>query len=112
MKKLRHGDVAADRDVADEVDAVALRDLVVALADGLERLVVRSNAEANKPVGNGIAIEDVDARLVRIGLLQRFRGVETRRTRTDHREMAHSISRHCERSEAIQLDCRVATLLA
>jgi hypothetical protein len=42
--------------------------------------VVGRDAEADEAIGNGIAVEDVDARLVRIGLLQRLGGVEARRT--------------------------------
>ena len=56
------------------------RDLVVALAHRLERLVVGGDPEANEAVGDGIAVEDVDARLLAIDLLQRLGGVEAGRT--------------------------------
>ena len=93
LEQLGDRDVAADGDIADEVDAGAFGDLVVALADRLQRLVVGRDAEADQAVGHGIAVEDVDARLLAIGLLQRLGGVEARRTRTDHREMPHAASR-------------------
>src|SRR5437868_6466579 len=93
VEQLGDGDVAADGDVADEVDAGALGDLVVALADRLQRLVVGRDPEADQAIRNRIAVEDVDARLFAIGLLQRLGGVEARRTRTDHREMPHVPSR-------------------
>ena len=51
--------------------------------------MVRRDAEADETVWNGIAIEDVDASFVAIGLFQRLGSVEARRTRTDHREMPH-----------------------
>ena len=89
IEKLCHRHVGADRDIADELDASAFGDLVVALADRLQRLVVRRNAEADQSVGDRVAVEDVDARLVAIGLLERLGRVEARRTRTDHREMPH-----------------------
>ena len=65
LEQLGDRDVAADGDIADEVDAGALGDLVVALADRLQRLVVGRDAEADQAVGHGIAVEDVDARLRR-----------------------------------------------
>ncbi len=92
LKQLGDRDVTADRNVADEVDARALGDLVVALADGLQRLVVWRHAEADQPIGDGITVEDVDPRLISIGLVQRLGGVEARRTRSDHREMPHAAS--------------------
>ena len=67
-----------------------LRDLVVALGDRLQRLVVGRDPEADQAVGDRIAVEDVDPGLLAIGLLQRFGGVEARRPRPDHREMPHS----------------------
>src|SRR5205085_6490251 len=81
-----------DSDIADEVNTGALRDLVVALADGLQRLMVRRDPKADEPVGDWIAVEDVDARLIAICFLKRLGRVEARRARTDYREMPHAAS--------------------
>ena len=53
VEQLGDRDVAAHRHIADEVDARALRHLVVALADRLQRLVVRRDAEADEAVRDG-----------------------------------------------------------
>ena len=60
LEQLVDRHVAADGDIADEVDARAFGDLVVALADRLQRLVVGRDAEADQAVGHRIAVEDVD----------------------------------------------------
>src|SRR6185369_4334665 len=44
IEQLGDGDVAPDCDVADEVDTCSLGSLVVALGDGLQRLVVGGDA--------------------------------------------------------------------
>ena len=56
--------VGANGDIADEADAFGLGDLVVALGDRFQRLVVGRDAEADQPVGHRIAVEDVDAGVV------------------------------------------------
>ena len=116
LEQLGDRDVAADADIADEVDAGAFRDLVVALADRFQRLVVGRDAEADQAVGDRIAVEDVDPCMFAIGLRQRLGGVEARRTRSDHREMPHpfppvvaviaSVAKLIQRRKR---GCRVAT---
>src|SRR5439155_25235967 len=75
--------------------AGAFGDLVVALGDRLQGLMIGRNAEADEAVGNRIAVEDIDARLLAIGLFQRLGGVEARRPRSDHREMPHPLLQCC-----------------
>src|SRR6476659_123683 len=53
--------------------------------------MVGRNAEADQSIRNREAVEDVDARLVAIGLFKRLGRVEARRTRPHHREMPHVI---------------------
>ena len=65
VEQLSDRDIAAYGHVTDEIDACAFRHLVVAFAYGFERLMVRRDAEADEAIGNGIAIEDVDARPTR-----------------------------------------------
>jgi len=98
IQELGYRDVAANGDVANEIDAGAFSDLVVSLRNRLQRLVVGSDAEADQPVGHRIAVEDVDARFIAIGLLQRLGGVEARGARADDREMAHARSSSLLRS--------------
>src|SRR5215203_5777161 len=91
VQQLRDRDVAADRDIADEVHAGTVRDLVVALGDSLQRLVVWRHAEADEPVGDRIAVEDVDPSPTAIGLLQSLSRVEAGGPRPDDREMPHQL---------------------
>src|SRR6476646_2054258 len=102
LEELGNRDIPADRNIATEIDAGAVRDLVVALADGLQRLMVGRDAETDQPVWHRVAIENVDPRLPAVSLFERLRRVVFCRPRTDHREMPHSASRHCERSEGVQ----------
>ena len=55
-KQFLDRDIAADGDIADEIDARFVGDLVVALRDRLQRLMVGRDPEADQAVGNGIAI--------------------------------------------------------
>ena len=84
--------------------------------DFIGNVTVGRDAEADEPVGNGKAVEDVDASLVAIGLFERLGGVESGGSRTDYCEMPHSTSVFATpdviRGKAIQLACRVAALLA
>ena len=88
--QFRNRNVAANRDVADKVDTCALGYFVVTLADCLQGLVIGRNSETDEAIRHWIAVEDVDARFVTVGLFQRLSGIETRRTRTDHCEMPHA----------------------
>ena len=88
LKQVRDRHVLADSHIADEIDACAVRHFVVTLADRFQRLVVRGDAEADQPIRNGIAIDDVDPSLLAIRLFERLRGVEARRPRSDHGEVA------------------------
>src|SRR3954454_2231544 len=54
--------------------------------------MVGRDPEADQAVGHRVAVEDVDASLIAIGLFQRFGGVEARRSRPDNREMPHAPS--------------------
>src|SRR6476646_4055686 len=70
LEQLRDRDIAANRHIADEVGAGFVDDLVVALADGFQRLVIGCDPEADQSVRHGIAVDDVDAGAVAIGLAQ------------------------------------------
>src|SRR5438270_6203226 len=87
VEQLDYRHVPTDTDIADEIDARTLRHFIVALANRLQRLVVGRHPEADQAVWDGVAIDDVDARLVAVGLLQRLGGLEARRPRSDHREL-------------------------
>ena len=100
-------DVAADRDIADEVDARAFGDLVVALADGLQRLVVGRDAEADQAVRDRIAVEDVDrgpGRHTPFPAPRRCRSPPA--PNRPPRNAALPPPRHCERASLAALDCR------
>src|SRR5438270_11571885 len=87
VEQLDYRHVPTDTDIADKIDTRALRHFVVALADGLQRLVVGRHPEADQAVWDGVAIDDVDARLIAVGLLERFGCIEARPPRSDHREL-------------------------
>ena len=95
VEQFGDGGIAADGDVADEINAIAFGDLVVAFANRLQRLVIGGHPETDEAVGHSIAIEDVNARGIAIRLLQRLGGVEARRSRADHREMPHPTLQCC-----------------
>ncbi len=91
-EQLPDGHVTANCDIADEIDARCLGNLVVALANCLQRLMVRCHAETDQPVGHRVAIDDVDLRGFAIGLAQRLGGIEARGPRSDHCEVPHEWS--------------------
>ena len=92
VEQLGDGDVAADQHVADEADIVAERDLLVALVDRLDRLVVGRDAEADQAVGHRHPVDHVDPDLVAIVLLERLGAVIAGGPRPDHRDMPHPAS--------------------
>ena len=80
-------DVGADRHMADEAHIVRQGDTLVPPRHRLDRLVIGGNAGADQPIGNGQAIDHVDADILR--LLQGFGGIISGRTRPDDRDMTH-----------------------
>ena len=93
LEQLRDRDVAADQHVADEADIVGQRDLLVALGDRLDRLVVGRDAEADQAVGHRHPVDHVDPDLVAIMFLERLGAVIAGGPRPDHRNVPHPASR-------------------
>ena len=91
VKLLQLGDryVAADHDIADEMDIVAQRHLLVALRHRLDRLMVGSDPEADQAIGDRKPVDDVDPDLLAHQLLEGLRAVIAGRAGADHRNMPH-----------------------
>jgi hypothetical protein len=84
--------VAADGDVADEVEARGIRDACIDFDGLLELGMIGRDPAAHQPVGGGQAFEHVD-RDGRAGLEQGFGGVETTRAAADDRDAQRVVRR-------------------
>src|SRR5579875_4108475 len=81
--------IASDSEIANQLHSRTFRDLLVSFADGLQRLVVGSNAEADQAERNRVAIEHVDLGMLAEGLVEGLGGIKAGRTRPDDCKVPH-----------------------